>query len=121
MRFLKPRERRRDITASRREASAHQIPRCKLIDKAPLADGGEITLRQISRHRQFAALVQQFGKRQCRQGGQAGTLPLNRLSQCQRLFQKLPGKSRSEEHTSELQSLMRITYAVFCWKKKNNN
>src|SRR3546814_6374342 len=26
--------------------------------------------------------------------------------------------SRSEEHTSELQSLMRISYAVFCWKKK---
>src|SRR3546814_7928593 len=29
--------------------------------------------------------------------------------------------SRSEEHTSELQSLMRISYAVFCLKKKNNN
>src|SRR3546814_1528816 len=28
--------------------------------------------------------------------------------------------SRSEEHTSELQSLMRITYAVFCLKKKTN-
>src|SRR3546814_7025668 len=28
-------------------------------------------------------------------------------------------KSRSEEHTSELQSLMRISYAVFCLKKKN--
>src|SRR3546814_3650352 len=27
---------------------------------------------------------------------------------------------RSEEHTSELQSLMRISYAVFCVKKKNN-
>src|SRR3546814_9332474 len=27
---------------------------------------------------------------------------------------------RSEEHTSELQSLMRISYAVFCMKKKNN-
>src|SRR3546814_5363967 len=27
--------------------------------------------------------------------------------------------SRSEEHTSELQSLMRISYAVFCMKKKN--
>src|SRR3546814_10259232 len=26
---------------------------------------------------------------------------------------------RSEEHTSELQSLMRISYAVFCYKKKN--
>src|SRR3546814_8169622 len=29
-----------------------------------------------------------------------------------------PGKYRSEEHTSELQSLMRISYAVFCLKKK---
>src|SRR3546814_9449759 len=31
----------------------------------------------------------------------------------------LPALSRSEEHTSELQSLMRISYAVFCLKKKN--
>src|SRR3546814_2454681 len=31
-----------------------------------------------------------------------------------------PGK-RSEEHTSELQSLMRISYAVFCLKKKKKN
>src|SRR3546814_1505935 len=30
-------------------------------------------------------------------------------------------RTRSEEHTSELQSLMRISYAVFCLKKKNNN
>src|SRR3546814_5562873 len=29
--------------------------------------------------------------------------------------------ARSEEHTSELQSLMRISYAVFCLKKKNHN
>src|SRR3546814_5943467 len=29
-------------------------------------------------------------------------------------------EQRSEEHTSELQSLMRISYAVFCLKKKNN-
>src|SRR3546814_48021 len=28
---------------------------------------------------------------------------------------------RSEEHTSELQSLMRISYAVFCWKKNKTN
>src|SRR3546814_7130605 len=34
-----------------------------------------------------------------------------------RLFRE---SSRSEEHTSELQSLMRISYAVFCLKKKNN-
>src|SRR3546814_2074304 len=31
----------------------------------------------------------------------------------------LPPAERSEEHTSELQSLMRISYAVFCLKKKN--
>src|SRR3546814_13988048 len=33
----------------------------------------------------------------------------------------LSGPRRSEEHTSELQSLMRISYAVFCLKKKNIN
>src|SRR3546814_5512900 len=31
------------------------------------------------------------------------------------------GMQRSEEHTSELQSLMRISYAVFCLKKKKKN
>src|SRR3546814_1987232 len=31
------------------------------------------------------------------------------------------GERRSEEHTSELQSLMRISYAVFCLKKKKKN
>src|SRR3546814_8163827 len=33
-------------------------------------------------------------------------------------FRFVPGPNRSEEHTSELQSLMRISYAVFCLKKK---
>src|SRR3546814_2740345 len=34
---------------------------------------------------------------------------------------EIPGhRGRSEEHTSELQSLMRISYAVFCLKKKKN-
>src|SRR3546814_1072385 len=32
---------------------------------------------------------------------------------------KVQADGRSEEHTSELQSLMRISYAVFCLKKKN--
>src|SRR3546814_2139958 len=31
-----------------------------------------------------------------------------------------PGPARSEEHTSELHSLMRISYAVFCLKKKKH-
>src|SRR3546814_4507781 len=33
----------------------------------------------------------------------------------------MAGRGRSEEHTSELQSLMRISYAVFCLKKKNKH
>src|SRR3546814_6288996 len=36
------------------------------------------------------------------------------------LRKRSPRRERSEEHTSELQSLMRISYAVFCLKKKNN-
>src|SRR3546814_2063054 len=32
------------------------------------------------------------------------------------LLERLEAGVRSEEHTSELQSLMRISYAVFCWK-----
>src|SRR3546814_4994275 len=38
---------------------------------------------------------------------------------CAALACLLPRAKRSEEHTSELQSLMRISYAVFCLKKKN--
>src|SRR3546814_4964663 len=34
---------------------------------------------------------------------------------------RLPARVRSEEHTSELQSLMRISYAVFCLKKKKRH
>src|SRR3546814_4264258 len=36
-----------------------------------------------------------------------------------KLMDDPPQRVRSEEHTSELQSLMRISYAVFCLKKKN--
>src|SRR3546814_1441973 len=36
------------------------------------------------------------------------------------LSRLLSAQYRSDEHTSELQSLMRISYAVFCLKKKNN-
>src|SRR3546814_8954624 len=37
---------------------------------------------------------------------------------CDMSYMSLPIVTRSEEHTSELQSLMRISYAVFCLKKK---
>src|SRR3546814_4100310 len=47
--------------------------------------------------------------------------PLLRACRSMRVMWSLRGDMRSEEHTSELQSLMRISYAVFCLKKKNNN
>src|SRR3546814_5878508 len=51
-------------------------------------------------------------------GGAAETVQHGR-SQCGgRTGARQPGAGRSEEHTSELQSLMRISYAVFCLKKK---
>src|SRR3546814_3019516 len=37
------------------------------------------------------------------------------------IFMYAKDGKRSEEHTSELQSLMRISYAVFCLKKKTHN
>src|SRR3546814_8469029 len=57
------------------------------------------------------------------QGGGAPGLPGGAgAGRGARLRGLLPGRvvgARSEEHTSELQSLMRISYAVFCLKKKN--
>src|SRR3546814_4213351 len=60
----------------------------------------------------------------CRQPVQrGGTIPRQRRVSTARL-PEIPrvlrvAAERSEEHTSELQSLMRISYAVFCLKKKN--
>src|SRR3546814_8390538 len=54
--------------------------------------------------------------RKPRPGGAVGPQPVGaRCLEC-RLGRSA---ARSEEHTSELQSLMRISYAVFCLKKKN--
>src|SRR3546814_3488035 len=65
------------------------------------------------------------GRRQLRAGRLRGTSSQHRHPRPLRepaaavAAQLHPGR-RSEEHTSELQSLMRISYAVFCLKKKNN-
>src|SRR3546814_10028165 len=71
--------------------------------------------------RQYAACAD----RRCRDpASRPGTCAF-RMSSCGALgYQGSTGElcaamPRSEEHTSELQSLMRISYAVFCLKKKN--
>src|SRR3546814_8975918 len=51
-----------------------------------------------------------------------GLKPVHRrLLWAMRLLKLDPASGRSEEHTSELQSLMRISYAVLCLKKKKPN
>src|SRR3546814_2804154 len=40
------------------------------------------------------------------------------MDEVERFLQGMPSDERSEEHTSELQSLMRISYAAFCLKKQ---
>src|SRR3546814_2017122 len=48
-------------------------------------------------------------------------IPISQIQSVHIDFSRKPaahGRNRSEEHTSELQSLMRISYAVFCLKKK---
>src|SRR3546814_6794840 len=66
-------------------------------------------------------------RRDCRDAGGIGEheKPRPGLEQPARMLQRdiqagIVGWWRSEEHTSELQSLMRISYAGFCLKKKKN-
>src|SRR3546814_3665416 len=58
--------------------------------------------------------------RRCRVGS-LGSFSADRLHlpHRRRRHQRAEHSRRSEEHTSELQSLMRTSYAVFCLKKKN--
>src|SRR3546814_8752576 len=55
-------------------------------------------------------------------GAQIGAdgMLLDHLERHRQLARSQRDRQRSEEHTSELQSLMRISYAVLCLKKKNN-
>src|SRR3546814_8329833 len=63
------------------------------------------------------------GTGQARADGRARSMRRHRRDRRLRSWQKIQAtrRGRSEEHTSELQSLMRISYAVFCLKKKKRN
>src|SRR3546814_1028905 len=52
--------------------------------------------------------------------GQTRSAGVSTVSAWRRRLHPAARGRRSEEHTSELQSLMRISYAVFCLKKKQN-
>src|SRR3546814_5514505 len=71
-------------------------------------------LNDEQKQRLFRRFEQAEGARTAARYGGSGL----GLAICQELADAMGGRIRSEEHTSELQSLMRISYAVFCLKKK---
>src|SRR3546814_5935262 len=66
-----------------------------------------------------AAIVAGLLSREAEVIARAGMLGVE-LQHLLEILLRRRGHRRSEEHTSELQSLMRISYAVFCLKKKQN-
>src|SRR3546814_1815573 len=70
-------------------------------------------------HPSFRPMLEDYFERAQREsyGLQTPMLPAEALSWHQRYIET--GTMRSEEHTSEIQSLMRTSYAAFCLKKKN--
>src|SRR3546814_5880187 len=77
-------------------------------DNAPKARLRRLKIAQV----ESTTGQQQFGRRTASAGP---FKQIARSGECAQIGQK----PRSEEHTSELQSLMRISYDVFCLKKKN--
>src|SRR3546814_2561650 len=88
------------------------------VQSLPADDGaGERRLRTAAGARGEQGGSSRAGRRAARQGRPRRprpSLPFGTL----RRSAAARGNCRSEEHTSELQSLMRISYAVFCLKKK---
>src|SRR3546814_8735601 len=92
---------------------AHRVS----LRRAARSAGSARTCSQFPRH-------QVFWPPQCGRfsvGKRRGELAVRRRLATMVNVRVLFTMTRSEEHTSELQSLMRISYAVFCLKKKKNN
>src|SRR3546814_8696518 len=87
-------------------------------EQVRLANGREVLIRPI-RADDAEPLRASFALLQPEEVRQRFLRPVKELSA--ETVQRLTQPQRSEEHTSELQSLMRISYAVFCLKKKKTN
>src|SRR3546814_5185248 len=99
--------------------AARSVPRNPIV--AQDDRGGSVPRHRRRRLRRYPCLVRRIGPEPSRYVDQPrDRARVHRVaSQGLRTFDRmLVGRSRSEEHTSELQSLMRISYAVFCLKKK---
>src|SRR3546814_9953214 len=79
----------------------------------------EVFTNRSNRHEKTTALADQFSHRITRPERKAELELVGHLIGHQGANQHFLA-GRSEEHTSEIQSLMRISYAVFCLKKRNH-
>src|SRR3546814_8643502 len=93
--------------------------------EAALASGVDIRVASpvsslVEKNGRICGVVMTIGERQFTIGARLGVLiNAGGFAQNSRMRSRyMADGSRSEEHTSELQSLMRISYAVFCLKKK---
>src|SRR3546814_9097469 len=86
-----------------------------MIRRPPRSTRTDTLFPYTTRFRSFAKVARYYYGPGVLELGASLCLAINRDS-----WAKLPPRyQRSEEHTSELQSLMRISYAVFCLKKQN--
>src|SRR3546814_12245997 len=109
-----------DVVRRRRPARLGGCRHCP----SPFVSASKRRTRAGDRNRPAEARVGALPRRNfVNAGDRAGRQPGSRRDRDaalpQRADQEERRAERSEEHTSELQSLMRISYAVFCLKKKN--
>src|SRR3546814_5144873 len=100
------------LSFSRNQESSADLAGARYLSKAAVSGKGSIAFFKKLQNQEFRLAIPQTDS-------YARTHPLTgeRIA----VLQEVNQKDRSEEHTSELQSLMRISYAVFCLKKKNTN
>src|SRR3546814_3469031 len=99
------------LTMNEHEATAQRIPQaCTFISESPYASISAMNTPP----RKLLKVAKKIS------ANSPGTAATTRIVPFRSTSLRPSGADRSEEHTSELQSLMRNSYAVFCLKKKQN-
>src|SRR3546814_3178197 len=79
----------------------------------------KIRIKSVKSTQKITSAMKMVAAAKLRRAQEAAEAARPYAQRMERMIASLGAKVRSEEHTSELQSLMRISYAVFCLKKKN--